>query len=315
MSKNTNKYIRLPVHLACKTCPNGKVDCYIELTVEHPKGDLHNKCATCLSRNCALVKMDCEARMEIRNWLDAELRRRRDLADANPAFGRSAIAEVIEIDAGAAPRAGGKRTRSTGRDEDNIADNDAPATRTRSRNDAGAPDTSRSDDTAAQQSDFVRQAIELERASKTYGPQITKLQAEVRAAKGARIVAEEAVRDTQELEEKLEEKEEALDAALKREQAAMDRVKRAEKAESNALRQVNNIRTDSERYKWLWQETSDGKAGLEDRVRVAEASAVAAGRELEKVKNQLQSEREANAKVSREVFKWKEVARLAWRES
>jgi hypothetical protein len=186
MSKNIDKYIRLPIHLACKTCPNTKVDCYIELTPEYPKGNLHNRCATCLSKNCAFVKMDATSRMEIRTWLDTELRRRRDLAAANPAFGRDANAEIIEIDAGAAPRAGRKRIHQNEEGTEDVEDGDAdqasPATRTRSRIDAGPSRAHGNQEDPAEQSDFVQQAIELVRTSQTNEPQLAKLRAEVKVA-------------------------------------------------------------------------------------------------------------------------------------
>jgi hypothetical protein len=321
MSKNIDKYIRLPIHLACKTCPNTKVDCYIELTPEYPKGNLHNRCATCLSKNCAFVKMDATSRMEIRTWLDTELRRRRDLAAANPAFGRDAIAEIIEIDAGAAPRAGRKRTRlnvdeaEEEDEEDGDADQAPPATRTRSRIDAGPSRTHGNQEDLAEKSDFVQQAIELVRTSQTNEPQLAKLRAEVKVAKDARVAAESKLRGTGDLEQELKDKDGALEAATKREQVALDKVKRVEKTEADAWAQVDRLRKEVAQHKMEITEANKVKEGLEVSIRGAGAKVSLAEKEIERLRKEVETEKEVNVKKSKDVLKWKNVATLATQES
>jgi hypothetical protein len=117
MAKKPDKYISLPVHLACKTCPRGQVDCYIEISADRPRGNLYKKCETCLSGHCTFKKMDDGARAELRSWLDKEMGRRRDnLARANAVFGRDAVTDLIDVTTAVGTSAvggGNKRPRPT----------------------------------------------------------------------------------------------------------------------------------------------------------------------------------------------------------
>jgi hypothetical protein len=313
MAKTPDKFIRLPVHLACKTCPRGQVVCYLELSPEYPKGDLHRRCATCLSAHCGFVKMDIHARAELRTWLDQELGRRKSLAQANPQVGRAAIDEIIDVEgAGTATVGRGGRTKRNqtmyvnSDSEDNENDMSRPTTRSRP---AAGVATAPVVTGPAFESDFVQQAIKLVTSSQTVEQQLADMQKDIVAAAKAQAEAEQTIRCVKE-EKKTAEKE--RDEALEREGALkikLDNVKQTTEADELAKAKAERRQTLSEdTAKRLRRERDAIKEQLEaanQATELAEGGRRIADEGRDILQGELDEERADHAVTAKEVVKWK----------
>jgi hypothetical protein len=316
MAKHPNKYIRLPVHLACKTCPRGQVDCYIKLSLEHPEGDLQKRCETCMSSHCGLTKMDQIARAELRTWLDEELGKRKASARADTGPGLHAIHPTIGADDGppmTSVRGGRtKRNRVTcidsGSDADEVGDIARP-TRTRARATVVPGSSTMESSQAAKDSAFVQQAIELVTSSHTVKEQLAGIQKKVDTEVEARLKAEQAEKTTSEalnasmvefmnlkgkeivLQQKYDKMhrhggmdKEALDKAIRRQSWSEDianRIRREREALRNELAEVN------------------------EKLRIETGIVVGLQADLDGEKRDLIKEKADHAKTTSQLVKWK----------
>ena len=313
MGKKPNNFIRLPVHLAYKTCPRASVDCYLELTPEHPGGDLHQRCATCLSAQCGFRKMDKDAREELRAWLDKELGRRSALAKANPTFGRAMIDNIIELDVNLPIAVGRgvrtKRNRTMYVDSDSVDDGGKvarPNTRARLATTIDIVPVTKG---PAFESDFVQQAIKLVTSSRTVDRQLADLQMNNDAAVKARANAEQTTID---MDEKKTTAEKARDKALEKAkdlQGKLDNVRQNTEADDLAWAKAERRQTLFEdTTKRLRRERDAVKEQLETAnkaISLAEGKVQIADEARNVLQGELEKERAVHDETTKEMVKWK----------
>ena len=316
MAKHPNKYIRLPVHLACKTCPRGQVDCYIKLSPEHPKGDLQKRCETCMSSHCDLTKMDQIARAELRTWLDEELGKRKVSARADTGPGVHAIHPIIGAHDGppmTSVRGGRtKRNRVTyidsGSDADEVGDIARP-TRTRARATVVPGSSTMESSQAAKDSAFVQQAIELVTSSHTVKEQLADIQKKLDSEVEARLKAEQENKTTSEalnasmvefkdLESKTIELQQKFDKTNRDGGIEKEALDKAIRRQSLSQDTANRIRRERE-------ELRDELAEAYEQLELERGIVVGLQADLDEEKRDLVKEKDEHAKTTSQLVKWK----------
>jgi hypothetical protein len=325
MAKHPNKYIRLPVHLACKTCPRGQVDCCIELSEEHPDGNLHKKCATCLSSNCGFTKKDKtarEARVELRKWMDEELGRKRKETGKRRAAetARDETFGIFALDGPpvVAPDSGGRAKRNRPNYVDSESDGDDIAidvrpkrARAQAGRVAALTPTSSEQSRSAINTDFVQQAIKLVTSSQTIEEQLADMQKNIDTQIALRVSAEETIKGMEEHQTgKDKEKDREMEETMKAVQAERDelrikttglqkklddQVELTEQQSQNATREYHKLQAE-------WRIHLEGvrNADLIKDAKIAEAEEESADCKEEVVK-----EKEEHVKTTSQLVKWK----------
>jgi hypothetical protein len=318
MAKHPNKYIRLPVHLACKTCPRGQVDCCIELSDEHPDGDLQKRCATCLSSNCGFTKKDKtarEARVELRKWLDQELgRKRKEIGKRRAAeTARDETFGIFALDGPpvVAPDRGGRTKRHRPNYVDSESDGDDIAIdvrpkRTKAQVGGVAASTSIEGESssAAIGSDFVQQAIKLVTLSQTIEKQLADMQKDIDTEISTRVSAEETITEMEENQiGRDKQKDEEVEETMKAIQVERDELR------TKTTELQKKLDDHVELAKQQLQDATNGNKGLQAEWEAVSAElkrdgAVKDGKvaDLEK---ELEKEIEEHAKTANQLVKWK----------
>jgi hypothetical protein len=320
MAKQPNKYIRLPVHLACKTCPRGQVDCCIELSEEYPDGDLQKRCATCLSSHCGFTKKDKsarEARVELRKWLDEELGRKRKES------GRRRVAEIARDETFGIFALDGPpivetavRGGRTKRNRPNYADSESDGDDVevvvqpkRIRAQAGgvvaaSTSTESGSSLSAIGSDFVQQAIKLVTSSQTIEKQLADMQKTIDTEIAIRVSAEETMKQMEENqterdEEKIKEAAETMEAT----QAERDELR----IKTTDLQKKLDIQV--ELAKQQLQDATKGYKGLQAEWETVSTKlridGVVKDGKVADLEKELVKEKEDHAKTASQLVKWK----------
>jgi len=317
MAKHPNKYVRLPVHLACKTCPRGQVDCCIELSDEYPDGDLQKKCATCLSNNCGFTKKDKtarEARVELRKWLDEELARKRKETGKRRAAetARDAMFGIFALDGPpvvATVDRGGrtKRNRPNYVDSESEGDEDqeVPPKRTNGRAEVEAATTA-SDDESSQSaigSDFVQQAIKLVNSSKTIAKQLAEMQKTIDTEMAARLQAEGKCKEMEDHQTRRDkEKDEEVAETIKAIQAEREQLR----METTELQRKLEIQVGfAEEHS---QSVDRGCKALQAELEISanlRRDGLTKDEQMADLETELGKEREEHVKTTTQLVKWK----------
>ena len=310
MAKNPNKYVRLPVHLAYRTCPRGQVDCCIELSDEHPDGGLQKKCATCLSNNCGFTKKDKtarEARVELRKWLDEELARKRAAAIARDKrygiFALDGPPVVAAVDRGGRT----KRNRPNYVDSESEGDEDqeVPPKRTNGRAEVEAATTA-SDDESSQSaigSDFVQQAIKLVNSSRTIAKQLAEMQKTIDTEMAARLQAEGGCKEMEDHQTRRDmEKDEEMAETMKAIQVERDQLR----METTELQRKLEIQAElAEEHS---QSVDRGCKALQAELELSanlRRDGLVKDEQMADLETELVKEREEHVKTTTQLVKWK----------